>query len=301
MAGGKAFPVAGQRTAAGQLFLDGLKGLPVDDGFVVVLQQELRLAAVVWDFSVGQVVGGDVLLLEQIPGVLFVVQDTQDFGGGPAAAGAKRWGNALLGQFPGDAIGTLALGEKLMIDASYHSCLRLVNGKGAVAQHIAEQRVVAEHGSPLHGLGLPPAGALRDLPGLLLCHAGHDRQTELPVVVSGVDVVVQEEDPDAQRVQLAGHTEGIHSVSGEPGDFFGQDEVDLSGLGQRDHAVERRAACGGGPRKPFVREHTGGDPAGLLLDVVCKKSALVLQGVALVFVVCGDPAVSGDPQRTGSR
>ena len=83
MAGGEALALLGQPMPAGQLLLDGQEGLPGHDGLVVVLQEHLREVPLVGHFPVAEVIEGTVLLLQKVPGVLLIAQDTQHGGGGP--------------------------------------------------------------------------------------------------------------------------------------------------------------------------------------------------------------------------
>ena len=71
-------------------------------------------------------------------------------------------------------------------------------------------------------------------------------EAQLPIVVPGVDVVVDEDHPDAQAFQLPGVFQSVHRVSGEAGYLFGEDQVEPSQLSLGDHAVERLSLAGAG-------------------------------------------------------
>ena len=89
---------------------------------------------------------------------------------------------------------------------------------------------------------------------------------------------------------------GVHGVSGETGDLFGQDQVDLAGFRLLKHPMELGPVGDGSPRETFIGKDTGGNPPRLGLDVLGKVSTLGRQRMQLVFLVRGDPAVGGHPK-----
>ena len=169
----------------GQLRLHLLKLFPGYDGRVVVPQAEGSLPPVVGDLPVGEVIGGPELLLDQVAAVLLIAQQAEHHGGGPGPAGPEGGRDPQLGQFPGDGVGPLLLLQKFAVDQADDLRLPRVHGQLSGREGIAVDGVVPKDDPPLHRLELAPAGALRDLPALLLGHAGHDGETELPVVVPG--------------------------------------------------------------------------------------------------------------------
>ena len=225
-----------------QLILDSLEVLPADDGLVVVPDAELLLQSIIEDFTVGQVVSGAVFFLEQVPAVLFIPQDPKHHGGRPGTGGPQGRRNPGPGQLPGDGVGALALHQKVVVYPAYHLGLLRLHGELSTPQGVAVDGVVPEDYPPAHGLELAPAGPLGDLAALLLGHAGHDGETELPVVVPGVNAVIQKEHPDSVGLELTGDLEGVHGVAGEAADLLGEDQVDLARHGPLDHPSELRAA-----------------------------------------------------------
>lgn len=114
---------------------------------------------------------------------------------------------------------------------------------------------------------------------------------QFTVAFQRVNVLFLKENPNALRFQRAYIFQTLYRVSGEAGDGFCDDIVDLSVLAVADHALKFRA---------FVRPCAGdaliGIKAGKLPlfpggDHFCINAHLVLIGCKLFFGVCGDAAV----------
>ena len=281
--------------AAGQLLLHGLKVPAAHNGRVVVPQPELLLRPVVGDLAVGEIVGGAVFFLEQVAGIFLVAEQPQHHGRGPAALGPEGRRHPRLGEFPGDGVGPLALLEEGAVHPADHLGLTRLRGEDPVQQAIAVDGVVAEHHPPAHGLELAPAGALRDLAGFLLRHAGHDGEAKFPVVVQGADVVVEEEYPHTRLLQTAGDLQGVHRVAGKAGYLLGENQIHLARHGLPDQAAELGTAPGAGARQPLVGIDPHTAPGRALAEIGRKKLTLGGQGIELILLVGGHTAVGGHP------
>ena len=73
---------------------------------------------------------------------------------------------------------------------------------------------------------------------LVLRDRRHDGQAQFGILIERVDVVVLEEYTDTVAQKLARVLDRVERVSGEAGDFFGDDQVELAFGGVFDHAVE---------------------------------------------------------------
>ena len=73
---------------------------------------------------------------------------------------------------------------------------------------------------------------------LVLRDRRHDGQAQFGILIERVDVVVLEEYTDTVAQKLARVLDRVERVSGEAGDFFGDDQVELTFSGVLDHAVK---------------------------------------------------------------
>ena len=235
-----------------QLSLGGVPSLAVYDGLMVVPDQYLFLPALIQHLFVAQVVRRYVFLLKQIPRVFFVAQNTQDHHSRPLPCGGFGRHDSGFVQLPGDHVGTLPLIQKFVVNQPHYLGLFWIHGDLSTMNIKPIDGVVAEHHPGLHAALLPPFHPLGGLAGFLLGHAGHDGQAQFSVVVPCVDVVVDENDPDAQAFQLPGVFQGIYCVPGETGYLLGEDQVEPAQLGLGDHAVERLPLAGAGAGNALV-------------------------------------------------
>ena len=160
--------------------------------------------------------------------------------------------------------GPFTLLQTLAVHLPHHLRLFRPDGERPAPQRIAVHRIVAEGHPPPHGLELAPQrAALGDLTALLLGHAGHDGQAELPVALPGVDAVAEKENAHVPAPQLPGDLQGIHGVAGKAGDLLGQNKVHLPGLGQRQQGSQLPAVAQRGTGQALVgqrcptRDHWG--------------------------------------------
>ena len=173
-------------------------------------------------------------------------------------------------------MGALALVEKLVVNEPHHMGLLRLDKQPSVVGIEAIGGVVAEHHPCLHAAQLAPFHPLGGFTGFLLGNAGHDGEAQLPIVVPGVDVVVDEDHPDAQAFQLPGVFQSVHRVSGEAGYLFGEDQVEPSQLSLGDHAVERLSLAGAGAGNALVGVYLSQSPPLTSLNVLGKINLLAV-------------------------
>ena len=137
----------------------------------------------------------------------------------------------------------------------------------------------------------------RQLAQFILGDSGHDGQAQFGVLVKGVDVVVLEEHPYSGAEQLPGVEDGVQGVSGETGDFLGDDKVKESRLTVLHHAVEVLPLLGGGGGQTLVYIAWHILPGGIFADELLVVAHLIAQGVELFVALGGYPGVEGHPKR----
>ena len=157
---------------------------------------------------------------------------------------------------------------------------------------VAQQPLVLKAHFPiLEVFAVGPCDVLADALGFGLRKACVNDKIQFTVAFQRVNVLFLKENPNALRFQRAYIFQTLYRVSGEAGDGFCDDIVDLSVLAVADHALKFRA---------FVRPCAGdaliGIKAGKLPlfpggDHFCINAHLVLIGCKLFFGVCGDAAV----------
>ncbi len=282
--------------AAGQLGLYRVPSGAVNDGLMVVFQEDLFFLPLVFRLFVGEIVQSDELFLQHVSHIFFIAENAAHHHTRPFSRGGLGRENTLFIKLPCDDMSALALVEELVVDVADDLCLVRFDGKLTVCEVKAVDAVVAKDHPGLHAAFLPPFDPLRCFAGLLLRHAGHDGEAQLPVARPGVDVVIEKDDPDPQTLQTAGVFQGIHRVPGKPGDLLGEDQIQFARLGVGNHAVELLPAAGGSARNPLIGVDLGQDPAAMLLNVISKICFLACQRVGLILPVGGDPAVGGHPQ-----
>ena len=91
---------------------------------------------------------------------------------------------------------------------------------------------------------LAPFDARGDVLAFRLRKGAVDRDEEFALRVDGVDILLLKDDWDAHTPQFTGIGQGIYCISGEAGDRFGEDHIDLSLSALSDHAEEVLAFAG---------------------------------------------------------
>ena len=105
----------------------------------------------------------------------------------------------------------------------------------------------------------------------------HDGQSQFGILIERIDVVVLEEYTDAVAQKLARVLDGVKRVSGEAGDFFGDDQVELAFGGVLDHAVKVLTFLRRDTRKPLVNVPRHECPREIPSDQILVVGNLIAQ------------------------
>ena len=177
--------------------------------------------------------------------------------------------DALLCQRGGDGICGFPLKE-LAVDAFddlrfFRDDLRQSVGTFAVAQELAVRDADLTVGEPFP---LSPGDILGNGTALLLSQTGHDGDEQFALGVEGHDVFFLEKALTAGFLQLADGGQAVHGISRESAHTLGHNQVDFSGQGIPDHAVEAVPALGVDGADALISVDLHEVPVGVLLDVV---------------------------------
>ena len=123
-----------------------------------------------------------------------------------------------------------------------------------------------------------------------------ERDEEFTFRVDGVDVLLLEDHGDAKAPQLTGVADGIQRISGEAGDGFSKDHVDLALSALTDHTQEILTPAGGGSRDALIREDIHHCPLRIFHDLFGVEGFLVFVAGQLLLITGGDAAVGGNTQ-----
>lgn len=107
-----------------------------------------------------------------------------------------------------------------------------------------------------------------------------------------MDILLFEDDLDAQFSQFPHHIEAVQAAAGEAGDGRGQDKVNLAFPAQAEHLLKRGA---GGLDSAGVGKDSRRGPAGIGGDSLLVVSPLRVKDGVRAFAA-GNPAVSGDAE-----
>ena len=206
--------------AVGELSLDCVEGVPADDALVVVLGQIHGELAYIADMLAADAVIDEALLLENVAAVFFILEEASDRGDGPLRASADG-GNASPLQILLDHTQALT-GQKAVVDAAHN--LRLLGddpGLAVLTLLVSVQPLVLDGGLALpHGLAYAPFDILADGLALSLSNGPQQGDEQFTVRFQCVDVLLLEDDGDAQFLQSTHIVKAVHRVSGEAGDGF---------------------------------------------------------------------------------
>lgn len=205
-------------------------------------------------------------------------------------------GDALLRQHGGDGIGGFPLKE-LAVDAFddlrfLRDDLRQSVGTFAVTQELAVRDADLAVGEPFP---LSPGDILGNGTTLLLSQTGHDGDEQFSLGVEGHNVFFLEEALTAGLFQLADGGQAVHGISCKAAYTLGHDQVDFSGKGIPDHAVEAVPALGVDGADALIGVDLHEVPVGVLLDEPDVVIHLGFIRSKLFFAVRGDTGVSGYP------
>lgn len=95
----------------------------------------------------------------------------------------------------------------------------------------------------------------------------HQGDKELAGAVHGVDILFLKVDRHPGGFQAADGSEGIHGISGEPGQRLCEDQIDFAVQGIRYHTVETVTSADLQPGDTIIGVHPGKYPARMALDV----------------------------------
>ncbi len=193
-------------------------------------------------------------------------------------------------------MGAFVLVDELVEDEPDDFRALLIDMEFTVPDIIA-QHIPAEHHALLHTPALPPLDPVGGLAAFLLRDGGHDGEPQLGVRIQRVDVVVHEDDADAEFLELAGVEDAVQRVAGETADLLRDDQVEGAPLGIGHHPVEGVALLGAGAGDALVNIDFGQLPEGVALYVFAEVFLLALKRIDLIFLVRRYPAVGRDPPR----
>ena len=182
---------------SGELPLDHLEGLRVDDCLVVVLHVVLWDLTLIGSHLLGQKVLAEGLLQQGIAFVLLVRQDALDGGLAPLAF-ACRCRDAFVGQRLGDAVRRHPF-EKHAVDALDHlGLLRVDHQIPVLASAVAEEPFERNRDLTVcKAFSLAPCAVLGNGPAFFLREARHDGQQDFSLTVEGPDAFLLKIDLDA--------------------------------------------------------------------------------------------------------
>ena len=112
-----------------------------------------------------------------------------------------------------------------------------------------------------------------------------DDEVQFAVAFQRIDVLLLEEDSDSSCSQHADIVQAVHRVSGEAGDGFRNDIVDLSLKAGLDHFIELWTLVCTGSRDSFIGIQTGELPLGVPGDHVRVELLLIHIGRELLLAV----------------
>lgn len=197
----------------------------------------LRRFALVWFSGFCQEIHGDFLLENGIAHIFFVFQNAA-YGVRFPPMALPRGGNSIAHKNAAD------------ICAAFPSQGKQVNephdsGSGFIDLNFASQAALIpqkQSGEVIDPLGVSVADGPGDIFGdgsaLLFGKGTHQGDKKLAGAVHGVDILFLKVDRHFCRFQAADGSEGIHGISGEPGQRLCEDQIDFSVQGIRYHTVE---------------------------------------------------------------
>ena len=126
-----------------------------------------------------------------------------------------------------------------------------------------------------------PGDIFGDGSALLFGKGTHEGDEELPGAVHGVDILFLKVDRHPDGFQAADGSEGIHGISGEPGQRLCDDQINFTVQGIGYHAVETVTLADGQPGDTIIGVHPGKNSVRMALDVFREIFLLGLETVLL--------------------
>ena len=296
-AGGCAFICAGGHSfPAGDLLLDGVEHLPADDGFVVILGPVFGELSGVHDGFLADAVLAEGLLHHHVAAVFLILKDGLQGGDIPGNL-AGNVGDLFRLQLcldgPESVPGEIPPEDEADRFSLVRHDLRFPVLAADVAQEVLK---LNDHPALLHGLLFAPDDVFADTLALGLGEGAVEGEQELALPGDGVEVLLLENDRDAQLAQFTGVFDGVQRVPGKAGEGFGEDEVDPAPPALADHPLEFLPAADGRAGFALVGEHVRHDPVRIFCDFFGVVALLRLVAGELLLVIGGDAAVGGDTE-----
>ena len=170
--------------------------------------------------------------------------------------------------------------------------LRLSICAPAVSQHLF---VLEDHFSGFRAFCFAPSDILAQGFGFRLGETAEQGDQELAGFRQRIDVLFFEVHTDAVGFQQAHCFQAVHGVSGEAGERFCDDEVDMASFAGSDHLFELCSLFETGTRDALVGIDPRHFPIRTVLDFLCVVGLLGFIAVELFFTVGRYPAVGRHP------
>ena len=275
-----------------QDFLGLVKKMPVHNGGMGIFHPEHGQLTGVADLLMIQMVRNKGLLQQGIPNVLFVFQHPVDLQPLPAAPGGGLDGSYrhiphdLQGQLPMDIpLKNLPHHRRLLFVNQIQLLVPVVKAVKGDLDLLPRLKALAD--GPLHIFGYTAA--------LLLGKGCHNGQEHFRKGIRRVNALFFKKHMDSILLQLPHRRQGVHGVSGEAADAFGNDIVDFSGLAVLQHFQESGPVLQGGPAAAFIGVDAHQLPVLPPGQLKPKSLHLVFQAVELGILLCAHPTVGGHP------
>ena len=272
--------------------LDLVKGISVNKrsvGHGGVEHILLTSISELFEGDCGVAVGFLIFAIAAIP---LISKDVCHLGGAPG--GFPSFGfDAAAVEIPGDLRCRLAA-QVVFEHHADDGRLRFIDHQRLIHQPEAVRSVAVHIFPRLHPLHDGKPLVLGNCLRLLLCDGREGIEQHLISEGQGVDSLFLKLHPHAEQFQLPDIFQRLLGVSGETGDGFGDDQVDLVLFAHLDHSLEFGAVLCVHAREPFVSEYLHQLPLFFSLNEAGIYPNLVGVGVLLISRIGRYPAIGGD-------
>ena len=259
-----------------------------------VLHIVLRRFALVWFSGFCQEIHGDFLLENGIAHIFFVFQNAAYSVRFPSMP-LPRGGNYIAHKNAADICAAFS-GKSQQIDEPHDSGSGFIDLNFAILDALIPQK---QSGEMIDSLGVSmadgPGDILGDRSALFFGKGTHQGDEELAGAVHCVDILFLKIDCHSGSFQATDGGEGIHSVSGEPGQRLSENQIDFTVQGIRYHTVETVTLADRQPGDTIIGVHPGKDPARMALDVFREILLLGLETVLLGILHGGYSGIGCNP------
>ena len=263
---------------------------------MIVLDQDFGELPCVWDRFFADEVLNEGFLEQGVSAIFFIGEDGTQVAGGPVCGSngvLEPTGHQRQTDIPDAFSGKVPFKNPPDSFCFLRNDHRIPVGPFFIAQ---QGFVLEGDFAVFDGLALAPADIGGDGFALGLCEGGVERDEEFTFRIDGVDVLLLEDHGDAKAPQLTGVADGIQRISGEAGDRFGKDHVDLALSALADHTQEILTPAGGGSRDALIREDIHHCPLRIFHDLFGVEGFLVFVAGQLLLITGGDAAIGGNTQ-----